>query len=163
MKTLYLVRHAKSSWKHPELSDFERPLNKRGKRDAPAIGQYLRSKDIKPDIIISSSAVRALMTTKIISKSLSYPFNQVVFSRDIYEANISSLFKTISEVNNKFNSTMMVGHNPAMTDLANALTNTRIDNIPTCGVYCAELDISSWESISENCGRMIFFEYPKNI
>ena len=163
MKTLYLVRHAKSSWKHPELNDFERPLNKRGRKDAPAMGQFLRRKEITPDIIISSPAVRALLTTEIISESLSYPLNLIVYSDDIYEGSLSSLFKILSGIKNKFNRTIMVGHNPGMTDLANALTNTRIDNIPTCGVFCAKLDISSWEEISENCGKMIFFEYPKNL
>jgi len=163
MKTLYLVRHAKSSWKHPELDDFERPLNKRGKRDAPRMGQFLMNKGIIPDIIISSPALRALMTTKIISDILSYPKNQVTYFDDIYEADISSLFKILSKVKSKYNSAMMVGHNPGMTTIANALTNTRIDNIPTCGVFCTELDISSWQEISENCGELIFFKYPKNL
>jgi len=130
MKTLYLVRHAKSSWKHPELDDFERPLNKRGKRDAPAMG---------------------------------YPFNRVAYSDDIYEAGISSLFKILSKVENKYNSGMIVGHNPGMTYFANTLASTRIDNIPTCGIFCTDLDISSWQKISENCGVMKFFKYPKNL
>jgi len=163
MKTLYLVRHAKSSWKHPELDDFERPLNKRGKRDAPAMGQFLLQKGIKPDIIISSPAVRASVTTKIISDILSYPFNRVAYSDDIYEAGISSLFKILSKVENKYNSGMIVGHNPGMTYFANTLASTRIDNIPTCGIFCTDLDISSWQEISEDCGVMKFFKYPKNL
>lgn len=163
MKTLYLVRHAKSSWKQPELSDFERPLNKRGKRDAPAMGRFLLKKGVIPDIIISSPAVRALLTTKIISDILSYPENRVVYSDPIYEAGIVSLYKVISELGDKYTSAMMVGHNPGMTYFANSLANTRIDNIPTCGIFCAELDITSWDEISENCGSLGFFEYPKNL
>jgi len=150
MKTLYLIRHAKSSWKHPELDDFDRPLNKRGERDAPRMGQFLVNKGIIPNIILSSPALRASRTTKIISEILSYPNNRVTYFDDIYEANVSSLFKILSTVKSKYNSTMMVGHNPGMTAMANALTNTRIDNIPTCGVFCSELDISSWQEISEN-------------
>jgi phosphohistidine phosphatase len=161
MKILYLVRHAKSSWKHPELDDFERPLNKRGRRDALAMGQFLLHQKTKPEIIISSPAVRASLTTKFISDTLSYPFNQVTYFDDIYEASNSSLFKIICKLENKYNSAMMVGHNPGMTYFANALTNTRIDNIPTCGVFCTDLDISSWQKISENCGVMKFFKYPK--
>ncbi|MCK4559446.1 MAG: histidine phosphatase family protein [Calditrichia bacterium] len=163
MKTLYLVRHAKSSWKFPELDDFERPLNKRGKRDAPAMGRLLKDKDIMPDIIISSPAVRASMTTKIISDILSYTLSRVKYSDEIYEADTTSLLKVVSRVDDKFNSTMLIGHNPGMTYFANMLANARIDNIPTCGIFCTELDISSWQEISENCGTFKFFKSPKNL
>ena len=163
MKTLYLVRHAKSSWKYRDLDDFDRPLNKRGERDAPAMGQFLKGKTIIPDIIISSPAIRASMTTRILSNFLSYPFKKVQFSEDIYEADISSLFKVLSRVDDKFASVMMVGHNPGMTYFANVLVNARIDNIPTCGVVCSDLDISSWQDISEKCGTMKFFRFPKNL
>ena len=163
MKTLYLVRHAKSSWKFPELDDFERPLNKRGKKDAPAMGRFLKDKDIMPDIIISSPAVRASMTTRIISDILSYPLSRVKYSDKIYEADTTSLLKVVSRIDDKYNSTMLVGHNPGMTYFANMLASARIDNIPTCGIICAELDISSWQEILENCGTFKFFKFPKNL
>ena len=163
MKTLYLVRHAKSSWKFPELDDFERPLNKRGKKDAPAMGRFLKDKDIMPDIIISSPAVRASMTTRIISDILSYPLSRVKYSDKIYEADTASLLKVVSGVDNKYNSTMLVGHNPGMTYFANMLASARIDNIRTCGIICTELDISSWQEILENCGTFKFFKFPKNL
>lgn len=163
MKTLYLVRHAKSSWKFPELDDIERPLNKRGKRDAPAMGRFLKDKDIMPDIIISSPAVRASMTARIISDILSYPLSHVKYSDEIYEADTTSLLKVVSRVDDKFNSTMLIGHNPGMTYFANMLASARIDNIPTCGIFCTELDISSWQEILENCGTFKFFKFPKNL
>lgn len=163
MKILYLVRHAKSSWKFPELDDFERPLNKRGKRDARAMGRFLKDKDIMPDIIISSPAVRASMTTIIISDILSYPLSRVKYSDEIYEADATSLLKVVSRVDDKFNSTMLIGHNPGMTYFANMLASARIDNIPTCGIFCTELDISSWQEISVNCGTYKFFKFPKNL
>jgi phosphohistidine phosphatase len=163
MKILFLARHAKSSWKYPELDDFERPLNKRGERDAPKMGQFLKKKGHMPDIIISSPAVRASLTTDIISGILSYPLKRVKYSDDIYEADTTSLFEVVSRVNNKFDSAMIVGHNPSMTYFANMLTNTQIDNIPTCGIFCFELDITSWQDISENCGKIKFFKYPKNL
>jgi phosphohistidine phosphatase len=163
MKTLYLVRHAKSSWKFAELSDFERPLNKRGKRDAPTMGLFLKDKNFHPDIILSSPAVRAAKTAKIIADILSYSRNKIQFDEEIYEADTKTLFKIASNTNDKFNSAMMFGHNPSMTYFASSLANIRIDNIPTCGIVCVELDISSWKEISEHSGILKFFEYPKNL
>jgi phosphohistidine phosphatase len=163
MKILYLVRHAKSSWKFPDLDDFERPLNKRGKRDGPVMGKFLRDKDILPDLLISSPAVRAKKTAKIIAENLAYSKNRINFDHEIYEASTKGLLKLISEINDKHNSVMLVGHNPSMTYIANTLSNRRIDNIPTCGIVCFELNITAWKEISENCGKLIFFEYPKNL
>jgi len=163
MKTLYLVRHAKSSWKFPELDDFERPLNKRGKRDTPVMGQFLKDEKIMPDIIISSPAVRASTTAKTISEILSYPLNRVKYFDEIYEANATSLFDVVHKVNDKYESAMLIGHNPSMTYFANMLANIHIDNIPTCGIVCVELDISSWQEIVENCGVLQFFKFPKNL
>jgi phosphohistidine phosphatase len=163
MKMLCLVRHAKSSWKFPDLDDFERPLNKRGKRDAPAMGHFLKDKNIRPDIIISSPAIRASVTTKIISKILAYPLNRVKYTDDIYESDITSLLKVVQSVKDKYKSAMIVGHNPALTNFANLLTNSRIDNIPTCGILCANLAINSWLDVAEDCGSIDFFKFPKNI
>jgi phosphohistidine phosphatase len=163
MKKLYLVRHAKSSWKHPDLDDFERPLSKRGKRDGPIMGRFLRDKDILLDILISSPAVRAKKTAKIIAKNLAYSKNKIKFDHDIYEASTKDLLIIFSNINDKHNTVMLVGHNPSMTYLANMLASCRIDNIPTCGIVCIELNITSWKEISENCGELIFFEYPKNL
>ena len=163
MKILYLVRHAKSSWKNPDLDDFERPLNKRGKRDAPVMGRFLRDKDILPDMLISSPAVRAKKTAKIIAENLAYSKNKINFDHEIYEASTKGLLMIISNINNKYNTVMLVGHNPSMTYVANTISKRRIDNIPTCGIICIELNITSWKEISENCGKLIFFEYPKNL
>ena len=163
MKTLYLVRHAKSSWKYPELDDFERPLNKRGKRDAPVMGSYLKDKKIIPEILISSPAVRAKKTAKIIAKKLDFPKHNIIFSEDIYEASTMGLLKITSRTDDKFNSAMLVGHNPSMTYYANTIANIRLDNIPTCGIAGIELNISSWKEISENCGKLLFFVYPKKL
>ena len=163
MKILYLVRHAKSSWKFPDLDDIDRPLNKRGKRDAPRMGNFLNNKKVRPDIIISSPAVRAAKTAELIADILSYPLQKILFNKEIYEASTTSLFNTIGKINNNFHSAMLVGHNPGMTYFANALANLRIDNIPTCGIVCTELDISSWKEIEEQCGVLRFFEYPKNL
>ena len=160
MKILYLVRHAKSSWKHPELSDIERPLNKRGKRDAPIIGNLLKEKGVKPDILISSPAVRARKTTAVIAEIIDFPKNKILFDENIYEASSSELINIIHRFDNIYNSIMMFGHNPGFTMLNNYLTDHYIDNIPTCGVVGIQFS-SSWKSVQSGSGKPLFFIYPK--
>jgi phosphohistidine phosphatase len=163
MKTLYLVRHAKSSWKFPDLDDFERPLNKRGKRDAPLVGRFLKEKEIMPDLLISSPATRAKKTAKILADIISYPKKKIQFDDEIYEASTMGLLKIASRTDDEYIKLMLVGHNPSLTYFANMIANVRIDNIPTCGIVCSELNITSWKEISENSGKLAFFEYPKNL
>jgi len=160
MKILYLVRHAKSSWKHPELSDIERPLNKRGKRDAPFIGNQLKEKGVKPDILISSSAVRARKTAEVIAKIIDYPKSKILIDKNIYEASSSELVSIIQGFDDKYDSVMMFGHNPGLTMVNNYLTDSYIDNIPTCGVVGIRLN-SSWEKVENGSGDVFLFIYPK--
>jgi len=134
MKILYLVRHAKSSWNHPELSDIERPLNKRGKRDAPFIGNLLKEKSVKPDILISSPAVRARKTASVIAEIIGYPKSKIFIDENIYEASSTELINIIHGFDDKYDSVMMFGHNPGLTMVNNYLTDSFIDNIPTCAV-----------------------------
>ncbi len=161
MKTLYLLRHAKSSWKYPELDDFERPLNKRGKQNAPAMGQFLQSKKIIPDIILSSPANRAAMTARIIAENLSLPPHRIKYDALIYEASSEILFEVLRSINPPVESAILVGHNPGITTFANLIANHRVGNIPTCGIYGVELNIASWQEISDKCATFKFFEYPK--
>ncbi len=160
MKTLYLARHAKSSWKHPELSDIERPLNKRGKRDAPIIGNLLKEKGVNPDIIISSPAVRARKTAGVIAEIIDYPKSKILIDVNIYESSSSELINIIQGFDDKYNSVMMFGHNPGFTMLNNYLTESFIDNIPTCGVVGIRFK-SSWKKIDGDSGKAFFFIYPK--
>jgi phosphohistidine phosphatase len=160
MKTLYLARHAKSSWKHPELSDIERPLNKRGKRDAPYIGNLLKEKGVKPDILISSPAVRARKTAVVIAELIDYPKSKILIDENIYESSSTELIKIIQSFDDKYNSVMMFGHNPGFTMLNNYLTDSFIDNIPTCGVVGIRFN-SSWKNIDGDSGKAFFFIYPK--
>ena len=160
MKTLYLARHAKSSWKNPELSDIERPLNKRGKRDAPYIGNLLNEKDVKPDILISSPAVRARRTAVTIAEIIDYPKSKIIIDDNIYESSSAGLLNIIKGFHDKYNSVMMFGHNPAFTMLNNYLTDSHIDNIPTCGVVGIQFN-SSWKKIGSKSGKAFFFIYPK--
>lgn len=160
MKHLYLIRHAKSSWDN-NLIDKERPLNMRGKKDAPYMGAILKEKNINPDLIITSPAVRALTTAKIFSKKLNYPFEKIVIEPKIYAADSSNILKVIHELNDNYNLVMLFGHNPGITELAEYLSNKIILNIPTCGVFSIKCRIKSWEKLDNKNASFNSFEYPK--
>ena len=161
MKTLYLARHAKSSWKYPKLDDFERPLNKRGRKSAPFMGEVLKGLKASPDLIISSPANRAATTARIMAAQIGYSLEKIQYSEAIYEFSESALIRVVKHIDDAFKKAMLVGHNPALNGLANYLGDHPVSNIPTAGIYCLDLDISSWNNIRENCGKLKFFEYPK--
>jgi phosphohistidine phosphatase len=161
MKTLYLVRHAKSSWKYSDLDDFERPLNKRGHKNAPFMGKVLKKLKATPDLVISSPANRAAMTARIIAAAINYPLKDIRYSATLYELSKNTLTRIVKQIDDSVNKAMIVGHNPTINGLANYIGDQPVGNIPTCGVFCVVLDISSWEKISEHCGRLKFFEFPK--
>jgi phosphohistidine phosphatase len=161
MKTLYLVRHAKSSWKYPNLDDFERPLNKRGRKNAPFMGRILKKLKVAPELVISSPANRAAMTARMIASKINYPLDKIQYSERLYEFSEDALIPVIKQIDDRVNKAMVIGHNPATNGLANYIGDQPIDNIPTSGAYCVELDISSWANISEHCGKLKFFEFPK--
>jgi phosphohistidine phosphatase len=163
MKTLYLIRHAKSSWKNAGLSDFERPLNSRGRNDAPIMGERLKKDNIIPDVIISSPAKRAWSTSRIIAKNLNISTDSINLNSDIYEANASTLLKIINQINDKYEKCFMFGHNPGITYFAELLTNTHFGNVPTCGIVGISFDLESWAMISSNMGSCIYYNYPKKI
>ena len=161
MKRLYLIRHAKSSWKNLDLPDIDRPLNKRGERDAPFMGKRLKKYDVKPGIIISSPANRALKTAKIIAKKIDYPADGIIVKDSLYAASIPSILNIINYIDDSIQEAMLFGHNPEFTSLANFLANHDIDNIPTCGIFCADFDVESWKDVAEGKGIFAFFDYPK--
>jgi len=162
MKKLYIIRHAKSSWKDLVLSDFNRPLNRRGKSNALFMGELLAQKGIKPDIIISSPAKRALETSNTIAKALDYSIQRIVYKMEIYEASVSALFDIIVSIDNQDQSLFLIGHNPSLNLLLERLvpTNT-IENIVTAGIVELELNISKWRDISPRTTHLVSFEYPK--
>jgi phosphohistidine phosphatase len=166
MKTLYLIRHAKSSWDDPEMDDFVRPLNERGKKDAPRMGKRLKQKGLTPDFMISSPATRALNTCKVIAKILNYPNEKIQVDKRLYHASEEQLLKIVQELKDRPNDeeeiVLLFGHNPGLTDFANELLNANIDNIPTCGIVAGELKIKQWKDAAFSCGEMVFFDFPKN-
>jgi phosphohistidine phosphatase len=160
MKTLYLTRHAKSSWTNPRLTDFDRPLNNRGKRDAPLMGKVLKDKKIKTDFIISSPAKRTKKTAIAIAEKIGYPEKKILFNEELYEASSNTLIKVIKKIDEKYDSVMIFAHNPGLTLLNNHISNNYIDNIPTCGIVALQLD-NKWSELDKNTCKFLFFEYPK--
>ena len=161
MKTLYLMRHAKSSWKDPSLDDFERPLNKRGLRDAPFMGKLLRDMDVRLNMIVSSPANRAIATARIVAKKLKYRSDDIGTSHSLYEGGLDGVLSVVHETDDVIKRLMLVGHNPTFTEAANYLADANIENIPTGGVVAIKFKIASWQEAGETKGRLKFFEYPK--
>ncbi len=162
-KTLFLVRHAKSTWSEPRVSDLERQLNERGKRDAPKVGKCLSKCKVKPEIIISSPAVRALRTAEKISKELSYKKSDILVDDYIYTSGAISLFNLIKSIGNSFQNAMLVGHNPSITQLVNNLSNSGFENIPTCGVAIIKFNSGSWSQIGIKTGKLLDYFTPKSL
>lgn len=161
MKRLYLVRHAKSGWNHSELDDRDRPLNSRGKRDAPFMGQRLKDHDVCPDLIISSPAKRAVKTAKVIAEAVGYPKKQITINDSLYLQGTQAILDTIRGVDDAHQSLMLFGHNPDFTELAELLTDYEVENIPTCGIFCIDFNVGFWQEVDEAKGLFSFFDYPK--
>ena len=161
MKKLVLIRHAKSSWQSNAQSDFDRPLNDRGKSDAPRMGEYLLSLEIKPDQFYASSAARAVSTAKLIAKEIDYDPELIIADKRLYLADVAHLQSIMREFSDDWDCIFLIGHNPTITDCANGLTNDELENIPTCGVYGIELKIDSWRKLRNGVGTKLFFQAPK--
>ena len=164
MKTLYIIRHAKSSWEDPNQDDFDRSLNDRGKRDAPRMGKRLKEKDIRPDLILTSPAKRAFSTAKRIAKVLKYDKDGIKADKRLYHADEEVILSLVQGLKDKHNIVMVFGHNPGLTDFVNSFQSGEldIDNVPTCGVVAFELDIDSWKNAAWGKGKIKFFDYPKS-
>jgi phosphohistidine phosphatase len=161
IKRLILIRHAKSSWKHTGVSDFDRPLNGRGQRDAPMMGKRLAERGVRPQRLVSSPAKRALTTAHVIAGEIGYPVEAIVTDRRIYEASVPDLLTVIGEQPDDCAELMLVGHNPGLTDLCNHIVPRPIDNLPTCGALCVQFPIADWEEVEWTTGELVFFDFPK--
>lgn len=160
MKKLYLVRHAKSSWKEEGVHDMDRPLQGRGVRDAYNTSEWLHNQGDQPEFIISSPATRALHTALIFAKNLDYSFSDIKIETAIYHASTKELIHIVRELNDDLSSVMLFGHNPTITDFVNRCIDHRIDNVPTTGVACLKFDVTSWKDINKKA-ELVFFDYPK--
>ncbi len=161
MKTLTIVRHAKSSWKHRELSDRERPLNKRGQRDAPKMGERIAAAGIRPSLIISSPAVRAWTTARLIATALGYPVEFLQREPDLYLASLKDLLDVVAAQDNGFNNLMVVGHNPGLTDFVNYLSPGLTGNLPTAGVVSVTIDQDDWNLAEQPQTELVLHDFPK--
>lgn len=147
MKTLYIVRHAKSSWDNQGLADHERPILQKGKNRTKLVGNYLVENDHTVDLIISSHAVRARQTASIIADALNYPEENIQISPAIYHGDIDNLFNQLYELPDGVNSVMLFGHNPTFTTFSNYFLSKSIDWLPTSAVVCIDFDTDRWENV----------------
>jgi len=161
MKTLTLVRHAKSSWSNPQLSDRQRPLNKRGKRDAPVMGKRILEHGIRPSLIVSSPATRAWTTAKIIAAEISYPIEFLQREDNLYLASLDEILDVVASQDTGFNNLMVVGHNPGMTNFANFLSPALTHNLPTAGVVSVQIDQDDWSLYERPTTELLVHDYPK--
>jgi phosphohistidine phosphatase len=161
MKTIILIRHAKSSWDDNNISDFERPLNNRGKKDAPAMAKILKEKIRKPDVIISSPAERAFSTALAFSDAFGYPQEKIRKEIGIYNGGADKILDIIRSLPEEYSMALLFGHNPVITRLACHLGGVFIDNMPTASAAAIEFLDDSWEFIGDKSGKLLFFEYPK--
>lgn len=161
MKTLTLLRHAKSSWKNPGLIDHDRPLNKRGKRDLRVMGKRIKRAGIRPSLILSSTAVRAWKTAKGIAKEISYPSEFMEREQRLYHAGVERILSVLAQQDDAFNSILIIGHNPGLTDFANYLVPGITDNIPTCGFVSLRIDSDDWNLKGEKKIELVVYDYPK--
>ena len=162
-RTLFLIRHAKSSWKEAGLDDMERPLNNRGKTDAPRMGKHLAKYKLKPEVFISSPAERAYKTAVKICRALNYKKSDIRIDERIYSTGAMGLFEVLRNIDDTFKTAAVVGHNPDITHLVNKLSNSEFENVPTCAVAVIRFKADSWNRIQTGKGKLVDYFIPKNL
>lgn len=162
MKTLFIIRHAKSDKDHSTNEDIDRPLNLRGYSDAHAMAEKLNDTRKKPELIISSPAVRALTTALIFARKFRYDPKKIILENELYETGTKEYLKVIGQLDNTVSSVMLFGHNSTITNLVNSLTKPFTENVPTCGVIAISFAVDNWKDISTGTGKLILYDFPKN-
>ena len=159
MKTLFIIRHSKSSWKNANLSDHERPLNKRGNIDAKLISNYLSSVVRNKDFLHCSSSKSTRETAVYFLEKIN--INKQNYDDQLYHVSSEDLLQAIRAYNNTLSSAMIIAHNPGLTNFVNLLTDLNLWNLPTTGMIVIDFNVSSWEEIKENNGKILFKKFPK--
>ena len=159
MKTLYLLRHAKSSWKEPGLQDFDRPLNGRGREAAPLVGRFIRKKKLRVDLLISSPAARARETAALVKESAALAA-ELLFDERIYEADALALLEVVTQAAESADALMLVGHNPGMEELLKLLTGEG-RAMPTAALACVALEVEEWGKARARAGRLEWLARPE--
>jgi phosphohistidine phosphatase len=163
-KSLLLVRHAKSSWDDISQKDFDRPLNERGKKDAPEMAKHIHKKQgVGLDAIISSPAKRALSTAKFFADEFDIKKKNIIEKPELYEASIEDFYKAIMNIDEDYATVALFSHNPGITAFSNIITKMRIDDMPTCAVFALHVKTNSWKNFKTAEKEFWFFDYPKNI
>ena len=161
MKTLIVVRHAKSSWANIGERDFDRNLTDRGKEDAPVMAEKLLHTKIKIDAFVSSPAKRTRKTAKAFIEAYGKTKKDIILSDDLYNASSSIFYETVNALNDEYDAVAVFGHNPGITDFVNTLCNTHIDEMPTCSMFAVQIPITSWKNFKETEKEFLFFKFPK--
>ncbi len=163
MKTVLLIRHAKSSWGDLSLPDFDRPLNDRGKADAPKMAKRIHKRKIPIDTFISSPAKRARKTAEIFAEQYGVKKADIVFVPELYHANDETYYQAIATAPGKSDSIAIFSHNPGITEFANRLTDNRIDNMPTCSVFVVKAGVRDWSEFQQATKEFFLFDFPKSV
>lgn len=158
MKTLYIVRHAKSSWKYEGINDIDRPLKKRGINDAYLISKILKEKISRPDVFVASSANRALHTGIIFADTFGYPLANLRISKSLYSFSDGYLIKTVKALDDSFDSAIIFSHDHGINSFVNKFGNETIDHVPTCGVVGIQFKTKHWKNIKK--GTTLITEFP---
>ena len=160
MKTIHIIRHAKSSWANEGMRDFDRPLNDRGERDAPAMAKRLLGRIGKVDLIVASPAKRTTLTSSFFCDAFNYSKDNVKFIPTIYEAPLQALIEAVNSLPDSANDVLFIGHNYGVSHLVQYLTDENVD-MPTCAIASIELDIEQWSWVTRLSGRLVEYDYPK--
>jgi phosphohistidine phosphatase len=164
MKTLYLVRHAKSSWKYKSLSDFERPLRKKGMDDLHAIIEVLKEKEVRPDFLVTSAAIRAVQTAVLLLQGLEMSQDSIGIKSSLYPGTCEQYLGCIKELPQEHHSVMLIGHHPAITEAINSLLEENLQRAATSSVHAIQWnEADRWEKCFDNPGQLLFAIKPKNL
>ncbi len=161
MKNVVLVRHAKSSHDDPGLTDFERPLNERGRRDAPQMAQRLQRAGLKPGLLVTSPALRAITTAHAFADVLSMAHEKISVQPKLYEAGPADILRVLQGLDDRVTQIWLFGHNPGISEAAHRLAECTFDDLPTCACACIELKVKLWAEVSAGCGQLTLYSYPK--
>ena len=160
MKIVCLVRHAKASRDDSSLRDFDRPLNARGKKQAPWLGRRLQESNVSPGVIISSPAKRAMATAETLAGGIQYPLKKIITESAVYESGAPAILGVIQDIARDHAVAVVVGHNPALSDLMNYLSRRKLDELPVAGIICLKFDVDSWKKITRGKGEVLFYDAP---
>ncbi len=161
-KTLYLFRHAKSSWDDPGLSDFDRPLTKRGEKSAPLMGKVMRARDVCPSVVICSPSKRTRQTAKMALKKAGLDEAEIVFDNGLYHATTGGLIDITKKIDDLLSTAMLIGHNPGLSELVYLLTGVE-EAFPTAALACIRLNIAHWKDLKTGSGKMEWIVRPREI